>query len=121
MYTIQKEFHFSASHVLHGLEEGHPCGRLHGHNYVIIIEASAYDLDNTGFVEDYGNYKEVKEFIDNKLDHRHLNDIIPGQPSAEIIAKFIYDTFSFKHPHMSAVHVKETPKTIATYRVESNE
>ena len=121
MYTISKEFHFCASHVLHGLEEGHPCGRNHGHNYVIIVELAAYDLDKTGFVEDYGRLKDIKEFIDDKLDHRLLNEIIPGQPSAEVIAKFIFDTFSYVHPHMSAVHVKETPKTMATYRVESNE
>ena len=37
MNTISKEFHFSASHQLFGLKEGHPCGRLHGHNYIVKI------------------------------------------------------------------------------------
>jgi 6-pyruvoyltetrahydropterin/6-carboxytetrahydropterin synthase len=35
MYTITKQFSFSASHVLDHLPEGHPCARrLHGHNYI---------------------------------------------------------------------------------------
>ena len=37
-FAISKEFHFSASHRLEGLHDGHPCGRMHGHNYVVEIE-----------------------------------------------------------------------------------
>lgn len=118
MYTIKKEFHFSASHTLHGLPKGHKCGRDHGHNYIIIVELSAYDLDGDGFVEDYGRLKDVKEYIDDVLDHRNLNMILPFQTSAENIARHIYDMFSKVHPALCAVHVKETPKTIATYRCE---
>ena len=49
MYRITKEFHFSASHQLFGLREGHPCARLHGHNYVVVVELAAEDLGPTGF------------------------------------------------------------------------
>lgn len=115
MYTISKEFHFSASHILHGLEEGHPCGRLHGHNYVIIVELSAYDVDENGFVEDYGKLKDIGKYIDENLDHRHLNDVLIGQPSAENIARHFFEKFKHAHPMITAVYVKETPKTIAKY------
>lgn len=37
MRTLSKEFHFSAAHRLEGLQEGHPCGRMHGHNYIIRV------------------------------------------------------------------------------------
>jgi 6-pyruvoyltetrahydropterin/6-carboxytetrahydropterin synthase len=37
MYTISKEFNFSASHQLLGLIKDHPCGRIHGHNYTLKI------------------------------------------------------------------------------------
>lgn len=115
MYIISKEFHFSASHILNKLPDGHPCGRLHGHNYIVVIELSDNKLDDTGFVLDYGELKPIKEFIDNELDHRHLNDLIP-QPSAECIAKFIFDKFKFEYLQMTAVKVSETPKTWAEYR-----
>ena len=35
MFSISKQFHFCASHIIEGVPEGHPCGRLHGHNYVV--------------------------------------------------------------------------------------
>ena len=46
MYTISKDFAWSASHVLDGLPKGHQCGRLHGHNYVARIELSGHTLDS---------------------------------------------------------------------------
>jgi 6-pyruvoyltetrahydropterin/6-carboxytetrahydropterin synthase len=58
----------------------------------------------------------VKQFIDNKLDHRNLNDILaPLNSSAENIAKYIYDEFINQLPELYAVEVSETPKTSAIY------
>jgi 6-pyruvoyltetrahydropterin/6-carboxytetrahydropterin synthase len=115
MFKIRKEFHFSASHQLSGLPEGHPCGRLHGHNYIIIVELSSETFDETGFVEDYGQLNDIKEFIDDILDHNHLNDIMTDNPTAENIAELIYCTFIKNHPHLSGIGVKETPKTEAWF------
>lgn len=116
MYVISKEFHFSASHILYGLSDGHPCGRLHGHNYTIIVTLGSPKLDKTGFVTDYGLLKPIKDFLDNELDHRHLNDVMGQiQPSAENIAKFIFDKFVQEFPTLKSIGVKETEKTIATY------
>ncbi|MCA9496157.1 MAG: 6-carboxytetrahydropterin synthase [Nanoarchaeota archaeon] len=115
MFKISKEFHFSASHQLPQMPDGHPCKRLHGHNYVIIIELMSYELDEYGFVLDYHELDGVKRFIDDVLDHRHLNDIFPVPPTAEYMSKFIYDKFKHDIPQLYSVSVKETPKTIATY------
>ena len=41
MYTIAKQFSFSASHVIDGVPEDHPCGRLHGHNYTVEVQLAA--------------------------------------------------------------------------------
>ncbi|HBU96439.1 6-pyruvoyl trahydropterin synthase family protein, partial [Thalassospira lucentensis] len=38
MFTITKQFAFSASHQLAGLDADHPCSRLHGHNYIVEVE-----------------------------------------------------------------------------------
>ena len=116
MYTISKEFAFSASHILNGLVEGHPCGRLHGHNYVVIVELQSNKLDESGFVLDYKNLDWLKQFIDNTLDHRHLNDVMVVQTSAENIAKWLYMYCKASHVEVVAVTVQETPKTRATYR-----
>lgn len=117
MFTITKEFHFSASHILNDLEDEHPCGRLHGHNYIIKVELSSHNLDKTGFVQDYGKLDPIKKYIDNELDHQHLNNIIPGQPSAENIAIHLFNKFKIQFPRLSAIGVSETPKTWAWFRL----
>jgi 6-pyruvoyltetrahydropterin/6-carboxytetrahydropterin synthase len=50
VYRIAKTFHFSASHVIEGLPESHPCGRLHGHNYEVTLVLESDRLDRVGFV-----------------------------------------------------------------------
>jgi 6-pyruvoyltetrahydropterin/6-carboxytetrahydropterin synthase len=116
MYKISKQFSFSAAHSLYGLPDDHPCSRLHGHNYVVTIHLCSERLNPQGFVRDYNELKIVKQFIDNKLDHRNLNDILaPLNSSAENIAKYIYDEFINQLPELYAVEVSETPKTSAIY------
>lgn len=41
MFRITKEFHFSASHQLCRLPVDHQCARLHGHNYIVVVELAA--------------------------------------------------------------------------------
>lgn len=118
MYTIAKQFSFSASHVLDHLPDGHPCARLHGHNYVVELELRGVELNGDGFVTDYNELAPLKTFIDEKLDHRHLDNVLPeGMPStAENLARFLYDFAEGLWPEVSAVRVSETPKTWAEYR-----
>ena len=117
MYTISKEYHFSASHILYGLPEDHQCSRLHGHNYVVEVELQSEDLDTNGFVRDYHELDTLKRYIDDKIDHRHLNDVLgKNNTTAEQLAKHFYDWCKERWPEVSAVRVNETPKTSAEYR-----
>ncbi|HLW09192.1 MAG TPA: 6-carboxytetrahydropterin synthase [Fermentimonas sp.] len=119
MFRISKEFSFSAAHSLFGLPDDHPCTRLHGHNYVVTVHLRSDQLNPQGFVRDYNELKVVKDYIDNNLDHRNLNDILaPLNSSAENIAKMLYDKFKFQIPELYAVGVSETPKTSAIYEPE---
>lgn len=118
MYKISKQFAFSASHILNGLAENHPCGRLHGHNYVITVHLKSNSLTSAGFVKDYRELQFIKDYIDTNLDHRHLNDIFEGNPSAENIAKQLFDIFKLQLPELYAIEVSETPKTTAIYEAE---
>lgn len=116
MYKISKQFSFSAAHMLHGLPEGHPCSRMHGHNYVVTVHLRSEKLNDTGFVKDYNELRVVKDYIDKQLDHRNLNDIMsPLNSSAENLAKMLFDVFKPEIPELYAVEVSETPKTSAIY------
>lgn len=118
MFSISKEFYFSASHVLGGMAPNHPCGRMHGHNYVVIVELSGDGLDDRGMVLDYGDLASVGRFVDDFLDHRHLNDVMEDNPTAENLARFIYQSLAGEAYHglISSIGVKETAKTLAVYR-----
>ncbi|MFJ8795897.1 6-pyruvoyl trahydropterin synthase family protein [Streptomyces sp. NPDC102462] len=119
MLTITKEFHFSASHVLDRLPNWHPCARLHGHNYVVVLELSARreHLTDAGFVRDYRELDAFKKWVDDTLDHRHLNEAMGAvSPSAENLAAWIFDLWTERFPELTAVRVSETPKTWAEYR-----
>lgn len=116
MYTISKQFNFSASHIIEGLPADHPCSRLHGHNYVVELVLAAQKLNSTGFVVDYNELVVFKEMIDQTLDHRHLNDVLTGSTTAESIAKYLYQHAHQVWPEVISVSVSETPKTNATYR-----
>jgi 6-pyruvoyltetrahydropterin/6-carboxytetrahydropterin synthase len=115
MYVIKKEFHFSASHVLMGLAPEHPCSRLHGHNYIITVELMSSVLDEVGFVTDYRGLDPIKGYIDRMLDHRHLNDVWKFNPTAENIAKKMFEIIHLDFPQCTSVSVKETEKTEAIY------
>ena len=121
MYKISKEFSFDAAHKLEGLPEEHPCTKLHGHTYVVIVELEANFLSELGFVVDYRNLAPIKEFIDKYLDHQYLNDALSFNPTAENIAKFLFNSFRKAFPQLVSVSVKETPKTMATYSPEFDE
>ncbi len=117
MFRVTKEFTFSASHQLFGLASDHPCTRLHGHNYVVEIELSSMDLDSHGFVRDYRELKAFKLYIDEDVDHRHLNEIFGNDfVTAEYLAKQFYDWCKGRWSEVTAVRVSETPKTWAEYR-----
>jgi 6-pyruvoyltetrahydropterin/6-carboxytetrahydropterin synthase len=116
MYQISKQFHFSASHILHALPEGHPCSRLHGHNYIVELVLESDTLDERGFVVDYGDLSPFGHMLDEELDHRHLNDVFPFNPTAENIACSLFEWAKAHWPQVVAVRVSETPKTWAEYR-----
>lgn len=117
MFRITKEFHFSASHQLCALPDDHPCARLHGHNYVVVVELSAAGLDDNGFVLDFCELKPLKIWIDEGLDHRHLNEVFGHDMiTSEYLAKKIFDFCKTHWPQTSAVRISETPKTWAEYR-----
>lgn len=122
--TITKDFAFSASHRLDGLPLEHQCARLHGHNYLIRVEITG-PVDGVGFVVDYGALKPFGDWINNNLDHQHLNDRLPGNPTAEHIAGALLQELrsclkvminGYPHPLEIGIAVSETPKTWATYR-----
>lgn len=118
-YSISKDFTFSAGHYLFGLPEGHPCANPHGHNYIVRIIIGTNELNDIGFVIDYGELRWFCDVID-KLDHTMLNDVVPFNPTAEQLAeyfcKIIFTWLALREDNRKFnvdIGVSETPKTWA--------
>jgi len=114
MHIISKEFYFSASHQLQGLIKDHPCGRMHGHNYTLKVFLKG-EINQEGFVQDYGELKPISDWVIQNLDHKHLNEVFDFQTSVENLTKYIYDLFKPQFPLLFAVEMSETPKTNCRY------
>lgn len=116
-YTVRVEASFSAAHFLseyHG-----KCERLHGHNYRVRAFARGSRLDASGMLVDFGALKGRLREVCERLDHSCLNDIesFRGSPSAERIARYVYEAMAEGHPELllSAVEVFETDTSMARY------
>lgn len=130
-WIIMKEFAFSYGHILDGLREGHQCGRWHGHNGIVMVVLRGTQLNEVGFVVDYGELSPVKDFIDQNWDHKFIASseeqlerfsvpsneafVLGRQTSAENMAQFLFDKFKGQFP-LYEVRISETPKTWAIYR-----
>ena len=124
-YRITKRHHFAAAHRLRKVPDGHPCGRQHGHNYVVELVLESEHLTDNDWVRDFGDLGRVWHFIDAEWDHRDLNawfrehHLEHVDTTAEKLAEVLYNRFaSGPLPELRAVRVSETPKTWAEYRVD---
>lgn len=107
MYYITKRLEISGSHRLE-LSYPSKCSTLHGHNWIITIYCKSAALNADGMVVDFVS---VKEKVAGYLDHGNFNDLLPFNPTAENIAKWICDLI----PECYRVDVQESEGNIATY------
>ena len=109
MYYVIKRLEISGSHSLN-LSYRSKCENLHGHNWIITIYCRAQKLNNDGMVVDFTH---IKEKIHGYLDHGNFNELLPFNPTAENIARWITDQI----PECYKTSVQESAGNIAIYEV----
>ncbi len=117
--TLFKEFQFEAAHRLPHVPQGHKCGRLHGHSFLIRLEVTGEINPDTGWVMDFAELKTAFQPLHDQLDHNYLNDI-PGleNPTSEVLARWIWQHMKPVTPLLTSVIVQETCTAGCIYRGE---
>jgi 6-pyruvoyltetrahydropterin/6-carboxytetrahydropterin synthase len=131
MFRVSREIDFCYGHRL--LDYQGKCRHLHGHNGRVLITIEASGLDKRGMVLDFAEIKRVlHQWIDESLDHRmilHRNDpvvailkeagepicLLDDNPTAENIARLIFDFAAGQGYPVVEVCFWETPRCFATY------
>ena len=131
-YRVTKTIDFCYGHRL--IDHKGKCRHLHGHNGLVEIDVETDTLDEMGMVMDFSDIREVvKGWIDDNLDHRMILNredivvptllklgeptyLIDDNPTAENIAKLVYNQAQSHGVKVKEVRLWETPYSYATYR-----
>ena len=84
------------------------CEDLHGHNWIVKIYCKSESLNEDGMVTDF---TLIKKKISAALDHKNLNEVLPFNPTAENIARWICDNVENAY----RVEVWESEMNMAAY------
>ena len=105
---LWRRFRFEAAHQLPNVPAGHPCGRLHGHGFEVILHADQ-DLQDLDMGVDFEQLDALWAPVQAELHYRCLNDI-PGltNPTSELLAAWLWQRLKPRLPALSWVTVYET-------------
>ena len=107
MYTVIKRMEISAAHSL-SLSYPSKCENLHGHNWIVTVHCRSKELNADGMVIDFSH---IKRIVKDQLDHRNLHEVLPFNPTAENIARWVCDQL----PCCYKVEVQESEGNTAIY------
>ena len=119
MFTISVEAHFRASHQLilpDGSKE-----TPHHHDWHVTANVGSNKLNNIGIVMNFHKLRELLENVVAELDHTTLEKTSyfhKNNPTAENVAKYIYDKLEPKLPEgvkLRNIEVIEAPGCTAKF------
>ena len=90
---------FAAAHII----AGHPkCGRMHGHNYMLLVKVYGRSSEWLDFEE---IKRRVDQLVNEKYDHRDL-----GNMTCETMARHIQEQLSNSFSNRVKIELWETGK-----------
>jgi len=117
MFELMVEDTFSAAHQLKGYKGR--CENLHGHTFKVQVFVEGEKLKPEGYLIDFKDLKDALKKILDELDHSYLNDLPYFKelnPTAESLAKLIYEKMKSQVSDLKQVTVWESASASAAYR-----
>jgi 6-pyruvoyltetrahydropterin/6-carboxytetrahydropterin synthase len=110
-----RRFRFEAAHQLPKVAPGHPCGRMHGHGFEVVVHAAedaAAGASGGASVTGPAPSERLQALWaphGAELDHACLNDI-PGleNPTSELLAHWLWQRLAPQLPVLTRISVHET-------------
>jgi len=118
MYEILVKADFSGAHNLRGYKG--KCEELHGHNWKIEARFESDSLNDIGIAVDFKVLKAKLKSVLKKLDQSHLNKLTffkKQNPSAENIARYIFEELKKKKLPVKSISVWESDTSCASYTI----
>lgn len=117
-FELKSHFQIESARFLPKLPQGHPCARMHGHSFKIILTLRGPLDPQVGWVQDYHEINEIMRPLLVRLDHRVLNEVDGlDNPTSELLAQWIFNRAQKNLPLLKSVTIMETPSTECTYPV----
>lgn len=115
-FELKQHFQIESARFLPHLSKDHPCSRMHGHSFKIILTLTGPLDAKLGWIMDYNEIAYAMKPILEKLDHRILNEV-PGleNPTSELLAKWIYEEGKKIIPLLKHISILETSLTECQY------
>ena len=139
MYRLKTAAAFDSAHFLAGYNG--KCANLHGHHWMIEVEAGQEHLQQTGekrgMVIDFGDLKKTVRALADYYDHALIYEAgslkaatlaalqdeqfrlieVPYRPTAENFARAFFEALTAQGLPVLRVTVYETPDNCASYEV----
>lgn len=137
MYILRTKAEFDSAHFLKDYVG--KCANIHGHRWIITIEVGSEDVKSEGpdrgMVVDFGKLKDDLKEEASKLDHTLIIEKgslkestkaamaeegfsmveLDFRPTAENLAKYLYEVMEAKGYQVIRARVYETPENCAEY------
>lgn len=116
--SITVESHFSSGHFLPSYSGA--CNRCHAHGWKYSVTVRKRINPDTGMVMDYKDLKKCLKEMEDIIDHRMLNDILPFEPTSENVAVWMWEYLSKRLLLKGIVEIKlyESENCYTTITVE---
>ncbi len=105
---VWRRYRFEAAHRLPNVPEGHPCGRMHGHGFEVMLYALSAPDDATGLLG-YDRLDAAWAPCARLLHHACLNELSGlDNPTSELLSLWLWQRLQPELPGLCQVTVRET-------------